>query len=292
METPTPTTVQHSVVAYDRRRIYVMLRDWTPELLEADLAARRFGACLAPEEATELSGHLTAWRQRALGVMSLRDTLLIDPRRGRRVFNLLCTALTKGRAAVPDTLATMLPAAPADLAAPPAALTDLATHGALARRASAEGLTLALITAAGDYPFPDDLDGLLPTPLKSSRPELGFEPPRGWRWRIAVLFATAGVALLIFPMMLGTIPDHPAGIPLALLTLALLIGISAGPAGFAGALCIWLIANLPGFRHGSSLLTILWPALPLMALGVALLAIDRRVRGLWHWLRRRLAAHT
>jgi hypothetical protein len=217
--------------------------------------------------------------------MSLRDTLLIDQRRGRRVFDLLCGALTKGRVAVPKRLATALPAAPADLTTLPDGTVTPDDLAALARRAATEGLTLGLIGDAGNYPFPNDLAALLPTPVPTNPPPAtGFEQPTGWRRRIAVLLAMAGVVLLTLPLTLGAIPDHPAGMPLALLTLALLIGIKAGPPGIAGALCIWLIANLPGFRHGSSLLEILWPALPLMALGVGLLALDRRVRGLWHWV--------
>lgn len=278
------------IVAYDRRRIYAMLRNWTPERLQGELAAGLFSKRLTRAEAAELSEHLTAWRQRALGPMSLRDTMLVDERRGRRVFTLLCVALTWDRAALPDGLAASLPSAPADLSAPPASATCYAELDALARRAAAEGLTLGLIASTGDYPFPDDLDGLLPTPPAGGpSKEAGFEQPSGWRWRIAVLLATAGVALLTLPLLLGAIPDHPAGLPLALMTLALLIGIKAGPAGFAGALCIWLIANLPGFRHDSSLLEILWPALPLMAVGLTLLALDRHVRALWRWIRRWVA---
>lgn len=283
---PSPTLVR--IVAYDRPQVYGLLRDGTPERLQHDLLAGHFGKRLSPEEAAELDEHLMAWRQRALGLMTLRDTLLVDPQRGRRVFDLLCRALTRGRAAVPETLAALLPAAPADLAALPADMALPSEVSALARRAAAEGLTLGLV--ADRYPFPDDLERLLPSPPPSGRaPGENFEQPTGWRWRIAVLLATAGVALLVLPLMVGTIPDHPAGLPLALITLALLIGIKAGPAGFLGALTIWLVANLPGFRHGKSLVEILWPAVPLMALGLGLLTLDRHVRALWRWLRQWLA---
>lgn len=287
MEPAAPTATRLVVVIYDRQRVYAILRDWSPERLQGELAAGHFGRRLARDEGAELGEHLTAWRQRALGAMSLRDTMLVDPRRGQRVFSLLCAAVTKGRATLPEGLAGALPEAPADLAALPEAAAGRAELAALARGAAADGLTLGLIGATGDYPFPTDLAGLLPGPPASGRPhEAGFEQPSGWRRRIAVLLATAGVALLTLPLLLGAIPDHPAGVPLALLTLALLVGIRAGPAGFAGALCIWLIANLPGFRHGRSPIEILLPALPLMAVGLALLALDRRVRALWRWLGR------
>jgi hypothetical protein len=93
---------------------------------------------------------------------------------------------------------------------------------------------------------------------------------------------------MIIPLLGGTIPQHPAGLPLALITLALLIGISARWAGWVGATSIWLVANLPSFRHGTSALALL-PALPLLAVGVALLILDRRVRALWIWIRQQIS---
>lgn len=93
--------------------------------------------------------------------------------------------------------------------------------------------------------------------------------------------------LLLLPLLGGQIPEHPAGLPLALITLALLVGIRAGWAGYAGSLCIWLVANLPGFRHGMALQA-LWPALPLLVVGLLLLSADRRVRAMWRWVRQRL----
>lgn len=288
MSLPPPSAASVTIAAYDRRAVYAMLRDWTVERLRLELAAGHFGAGLAAAERAELDEHLTAWRQRALGPMPLRDAALVDGRRGRRVFDLLCAATTRARAAVPAGRAGLLPAAPAPLAALPGALAAEGELAALARLA-AEGLDLAVLDGTGAFPFPAELPALTPSPPAPyrRRPHL-FEQPTGWRRRIAALLAVAGVALLALPLLLGHIPDHPAGAPLALLTLALLVGIKAGPAGFAGSLCIWLVANLPGFRYGSSPLAILWPALPLIAAGLVLLWLDRSVRALWGWLRRQV----
>lgn len=283
MSLPRANEVSVTVAAYDRRAVYAMLRGWTTDRLRAELASGGFGAGLAADRRAELDGHLTAWAQRALGQLPLRDALLVDGQRGRRVFDLLCAATTRARAAAPPEIAAGLPRPPAGLPRAPDGLAGGERLGALA----AEGLDLAVLGPDGAYPFPADLEALTPDPPLPLRPRAPlFEQPTGWRRRIAVLLAVAGVALLALPLMLGRIPDHPAGAPLALLTLALLVGIKAGPAGFAGALCIWLVANLPGFRYGSSLLAILWPALPLMAAGIALLWLDRRVRAMWAWLRR------
>lgn len=277
-----------SVAAYDRLAVNELLVGWTPARLRAELAARRFGAGLSPLERAELEAYLTAWVQRALGAMPLRDALLADRRRAQRVYDLICRALTYAEAAVPPELADGLPAAPCPLTTLPDRLAEAPHVVAVGAMARAEGLALTILDRTGSYPFPDDLVALTPSPPPVTRPQLPpFEQPTGWRRRIAVLLATAGIALLGLPMLLGHIPDNPAGMPLALLTLALLVGIKAGPAGYAGSLCIWLVANLPGFRHGSSLFAILWPAVPLMAAGLSLLWFDPRVRAMWGWLRGR-----
>jgi hypothetical protein len=100
-----------------------------------------------------------------------------------------------------------------------------------------------------------------------------------------MFLALTGVALLGIPLLTGHLPSQPAGIPLALLTLALLLGIKAGWQGYAGSICIWLVANLPGFHHGT--MVDLWLAIPLLVAGVILLALDRRVRVMWRWIRNR-----
>lgn len=275
-----------SIVAYDREAVYAIVRDWTAHYLLQELQARRFGARLSAQQAQELAAHLYAWIQRALGTMPLRDALLVDERRGRRVFALLCVALTTARVAVPPGYSATLPPAPSNLEALPPELADTPALGALAEAASA-GLCLATQRAADDFPFPTDLDTLVaPPPQRAATGEDSFEQPTGWRRRIAILLVAGGVLLLALPLLGGVIPEHPAGLPLALLTLGLLVGIHAGWAGYAGSLCIWLVANLPGFRHGIAL-TALWPALPLLAVGLLLLGADRRIRTMWRWIRRR-----
>jgi len=278
-----PSAPAISIAAYDREAAYAIVRDWTAQHLLQELRAGRFGARLSAQHAQELEAHLRDWGQRALGVMPLRDALLVDERRGRRVFALLCVALTTARVPVPPGPAATLPPAPADLAALPA---DLAATPALVEAASA-GLTLATQRAADEFPFPADLDALVaPPPRRVQASATSFEQPTGWRRRIAILLVAGGVLLLALPLLGGTIPEHPAGLPLALLTLGLLVGIRAGWAGYAGSLCIWLVANLPGFRHGIAL-TALWPALPLLVVGLLLLSVDGRIRAMWRWIRRR-----
>jgi hypothetical protein len=276
-----------AIAAYGRGEVYAMLSGWTADELRGALGEGRIGERLAPDERAELLEHLTAWAKRALGPMPLRDALLVDERRGRRVFALLCAAHTLARAPLPAELAAALPAPPAPLAALPAELAARPELASVAVAASA-GAALALQAAPDDYPYPDDLATLLPAPPRAYRAaQVPFQQATGWRRRLAALLAATGVALLGIPVLMGHIPAAPAGIPLALLTLALLVGIRARWPGYAGAFCIWLVANLPGFRHGTAP-GALWPALPLMIVGLLLLSLDRHVRAMWRWLRERL----
>lgn len=275
-----------SIAAYDRKQVYAIIRDWTVQYLAQQVRSGFAGERLTPEEARELEQLLTAWEQRALGAMPLRDALMVDERRGRRVFALLCKVHTVTRTPVqpgPSTTPATTPRAldPDDL---PAELRTLPSLTGLAQEAKHQGLALTVQRQPDEFPFPDDLETLLAPPPRP--PQEDFEQPTGWRRRIAMLLAVSGVLMLALPLLSGHIPQRPAGVPLALLTLALLIGIRAGWAGYGGAFCMWLVANLPGFHHGTPLHS-LWPAFPLLAIGLTLLAADRRVRAVWRWLRRR-----
>jgi hypothetical protein len=279
------------LAAYDRTRACDLLRSSTAQGLRDALRGGHFGAALSPSDRAELDDLLTAWLQRALGGVFLRDALLVDGRRGPRVFGLICAGVTRARATMPPDLAALLRArGSGDLT-----LTDLADLAfrdpALARLADIagrEGLALALLDQSASYPLPADLDSLLPVPLPAhSFAGEGFSPPSGSRRAVAIALAVGGISLMLIPLLGGSIPQHPAGLPLALITLALLIGISARWAGWVGSSCIWLVANLPSFRHGTSLLALL-PALPLLALGLALLLLDRRVRAMWVWVRQQI----
>ncbi|EFO79922.1 hypothetical protein OSCT_2215 [Oscillochloris trichoides DG-6] len=279
---------QPLLVAYDRTRVRELLRNTTAQSLHDALRTGTFGANLSPVERAELDALLTAWMQRALGYVFLRDALLVDAQRGPRVFDLICAELTSEQLELSPDLAAALRGrdlsslTPTDLAA-------LHVHAAAVSRitehAQRSGLHLALLEAAGSYPLPDDLDRLLPSiPLHLPRAEDYFVPPTGLRRWVAVTLAVAGILLLLIPILSGTIPKHPAGLPLALITLALMVGIKAGWAGYCGALCLWLVPNMPGFRSDRHL-TELLPYVPLLLGGVALLIYDRRVRALWAWLR-------
>jgi hypothetical protein len=137
------------------------------------------------------------------------------------------------------------------------------------------------------YALPATLEILLPpTPEPYIDPALRFEPPSGWRRAIAVALVMLGVGVFGVPLLVGDKLAQPAGLPLALLTLGLLIGIRAGWVGYVGSFCIWLVPNLPGFHYDTPLAT-LPIMIPLLLVGLVLLACDRRVRALWRWIRLR-----
>jgi|GEM_PF-590672 len=287
MSSDRPRGSPINIVVYDRTLVETILRDWSTQQLAQEVRAGRFGTRLNPRQAAELEALLMAWRQRALGPMPLRDALLVDEERGRRVFALICAALAVRRAAVPPELQAALPDGPVDLERLPEPLAADPTLSALAETAARDGLRLAVQQAPDAFPYPDNLEALTPPPPRAPRAADEFEQPTGWRRNGAILLAASGALLLLLPLLGGQIPEHPAGLPLALITLALLVGIRAGWAGYAGSLCIWLVANLPGFRHGMALQA-LWPALPLLVVGLLLLSADRRVRAMWRWVRQRL----
>lgn len=280
-----------AIVAYDRGRATELLRDSTASLLRSALRSGEFEGRLNAAAMGELDELLMDWEQRALGPMPLRDALLVDSQRGQRVYNLICQALTRERLVVPAPLAIHLPTAPVELPMLPTALAAEPELQALLRRAQTSGLALAWQARPDSFPLPADLDRLVADPPQPY-PRQGFEQPRGLRRRLSVALAGSGATLLAFPLLLGQIPDHPAGLPLALITLALLIGIRAGLAGFCGSACIWLVANLPEFRHGTTLSHVLWPALPLLVAGVLLLSADERIRAMWAWIRGQFGGET
>ncbi len=277
------------LVAYDNERLSAILRDWSVDQLRWELDDGLFASQLSHHAQEELRLITIAWSQRALGAMPLRDALLIDPVRGKRVNYLLGLALTEEvcSAAPPELLPLAKQEAPLEpqrLRQSLAGLQSSCLERCL-ERAEHQSLRLACALYDNDelYPYPD-LDQLLPAPPHT--PYAGsFEQPRGLRRAVAMILVLFGSILLAWPLLLGRLPEQPAGWPLALMTVALLIGIRAGYAGYLGAACIWAVANLPTFHYGT--LINLWPALPLLVAGVILLALDRRVRLMWRWIRRR-----
>ncbi len=287
-----------TLVAYNRTRAAELLRTWTAQQVFDDAYAGRFSTTLTDQQVEELV-HLTgAWIQRALGPLTLRDALLVDPRRGATVYNLICTMQTVAHVrlsahattamrqmgtgemalhqieAVLDILHTPQPDAADDA--------ERAIH-TLLEQARAEQLALVYCESENIvYPFPTDLASLL-TPLPAAFPHQSpqFEYPTGIRRTLAIVLVLIGVGLLGIPLIMGSMPVQPAGVPLALLTLALLVGIKARWPGYIGAVCVWLVPNLPGFHHGT-LTTILWPGIALLLGGIILLAYDRQVRAMWY----------
>ncbi len=277
---------QMYLVAYNRDHVIELLRTTTPQQLRTDLRSGRMGQRLSPAQRAELDAILFDWEQRALGAMPLRDTLLVDTERGPRAYGLLCADVSMERLKLPPTQISQHPMAAGDLhTLPPTLANDPALQG-LGHFAQRAGLTLAIQHTPTDFSLPTNLDALLPPEPTPFNPEL-FEPPRGWRRMLAVVLATSGMTLLGMPVLVGQLPEYPAGLPLALITTALLVGVRAGRAGYVGSLCIWLVAQLPSFRHDTTA-SLIWPALPLIAAGLLLLSVDRRVRTMWAWIRRQM----
>lgn len=288
-----------TLVAYNRDRATEMLRCYTPQRLLDEVKSGHIGTTLNRNEIDELTTLLQDWVQRALGLVTLRDALWVDTRRGPRVYDLLCTMLTAAACQVPHELASS-DALPDNVALTPQQVRDaFGSSGGVALHhceqleglldcAEAEGLVLTRSDGTTPrYPFPDNLDSLLlPSPVPYTESAIRFEQPAGWRRGLAILLVVLGVASLGIPLLLGTMLAQPAGLPLGLLTLGLLVGIRAGWPGYIGALCIWLVPNLPTF-HYSSNLTALWSDIPLLVVGMALLACDRHVRAMWRWIVRR-----
>ncbi|MCU0491853.1 MAG: hypothetical protein MUD01_09715 [Chloroflexaceae bacterium] len=279
------------LVAYDQQRASAMLQEWSATRLLQELEAGHFGVLLSDDERCELHDLLQAWVQRALGPMPLRDAILVDPQRGWRVYDLICIALADGPRELPPESGAALTALNTIPLTPEQLRQRLNSHGgtdgisAMLARAETENLVFTYSSVLPlRFPQPD-LDTLMPPLPPAARTTERFEHPSGRRRIFAMALALLGVLLLAIPMLFGEIPAQPAGLPLALITLALLVGVRARWPGYLGSVCIWLVANLPGFSHNR--MVALWPDVPLLVLGVCLLALDSRIRLMWRWIRAR-----
>lgn len=276
------------IAAYDRRAVETLVTTLTPRQLLAELSGESFDRGLDEELRAHLDEACQVWVRLALADLPLRDALIVDPMRGGQVWDALCAQHITARCTLHnDEASGSLRAAYAAGVAP--RLDELPTTPALAdaRAAVTRGAALAAWPAATAprFPPPDQLERLLPPlPSAMAAPQITFEQPEGVRRLVATLLVLAGSALVGGPMLFGSIPSNPAGLPLALLTLGLLIGIRARPIGYVGSVCIWLVANLPGFHHDG--LAHVWPFVPLLILGLILLALDPRVRAMWRWIRK------
>lgn len=295
------------LVAYDLDSVTRIVRDWTGDRLLHDLDRGRVCESLHPHERRALRDLLIDWHRRALGKVMLRDAMLVDRQRGQQIYTLLCRSFTHSSHPVPAAAAPLFAAgaAPPDLPALRVALDELGTRPAIATEQAmalalldgvllqAERHALALYcspTTANEpvqFPLPAHLESLLPTLPPAPQPRLGalFVPPSGWRRTLAITLAAVGILWLAVPLLLGQVPIRPAGAPLGLLTLALLVGIRAGWAGYAGSLYLWLVPNLPWFHYGQRFDWLL--TLPLLVAGTVLIAMDKHIRALWWWIWRR-----
>jgi hypothetical protein len=274
--------VPKSLIAYNRNHVFELLREGTGDGLWQALACGAFGMRLSQGERQELALLFEAWHSRALGQVMLRDAVLVDPQRGQRLYSLLCAAHVVALIHLPGVMVS-----PSGEIAPEAVRQFGGAATALALRAEAEGLQLCVVDEPLNIPLPiAQIESLVPPwPRAPREPELRFEQPGGVRRWAAIILATAGALSLIVPLLMGDIPAQAAGLPLALLTLALLIGIQARWPGYLGSLLIWSVANLPGFHRDT--VHLLWPAIPLLSVGLILLALDQQIRAMWRWISRK-----
>jgi hypothetical protein len=293
------------ITAYDRPWIETILRDWNAQQLLQRVHAGDFAEDLSDDELAELTDILVEWQRRALSTVTLRDAIQVDQRRGTRLHDLLCQAGVIGQIRLLDSSAPLVKLCsarngvtwlePTELRRAFALhkrVTDPTTNvripaglAALMRQADDGKLGLLCSAEPGPpFPLPHNIDTLLPPPPAAyDEPPLLFEQPTGWRRKLAIGLALSGVAALTLPLLAGELPTRPAGLPLGLFTLALLVGIRAGWPGYLGALVLWLVPNLPGFQYGTTP-ALFWPTLPLSVIGLILLACDRYVWALWRWI--------
>ncbi|NJP07434.1 MAG: hypothetical protein HC837_18320 [Chloroflexaceae bacterium] len=188
------------LVLFDRQQVIEILRSVTPQHLLRDLEAGHVGTSLSQQQRQEFHQLLQDWVRRALGMVTLRDALKVDPTRGRRVYDLLCQAFTVGQYPLSPTLAQQMglpagvvfepqelrtrPSLPTHLpqrdpgsaqTETPAPLSELDLPAVLAQ-ADAANLALAYVPAdqEASYPWPEHLDSLLPPPLT---PDQAPHPP-------------------------------------------------------------------------------------------------------------------
>ncbi len=278
-----------TLAAYARPAALEMVRCWTPRQLFEALKTQQFGTTLREEEARELETLLQDWMQRALGLVTLRDAIWVDPQRGARVYALICAALTVATCPLPPTIDQALQSldtpelSPAQVRALTRSNHDQAALAMLLQQAERDNLTLIRTSSNGvSIPLPPHLEQLVPPPPPPYHPPPPrFEQPVGWRRTLALALVIAGVGALGGPLLMGHIPAQPAGVPLGLLTLGLLVGIRARWPGVTGAFCLWLVANLPDFHHGTRFSP--WSLLLFVA-GIVLLSFDYHVRALWYWI--------
>lgn len=280
-----------TLTAYNRDRAYTIVRFWSPQQLLDAVQTEQFGASLSTEDIQSLVTLLCEWTQRALGVVSLRDALWVDPQRGKQVYDMLCTILTEATCEVQSGSSLT-----ADMSAyrdiPVQHVRDMVAQKerqeqehdtalrAFLEHSEAHALMLVYHDGEIHFPFPDNLDDV-PPPSAIDTPVSEFVPPTGWRRTVASMLVAVGVITFVLPLLKDNVVEQPAGLPLGLLTLGLLVGIRAGWSGYSGALFLWLVANLPDFRHDAQVR--IWP-LVLFLIGMLLLSRDKHVQALWLWV--------
>jgi hypothetical protein len=308
------------LVVYSKPRARELLHAWTPQQLCDALKSGQFGATLTTGESEELEKLLHEWMQRALGSVTLRDALWVDPHRGARVYDLVCAALTVERCVLPPAAEQVLSELNGvDMS--PQQVRDMLANGDVysqdmvceSQRESqhsqgaspsstlhdvverAESLNLPLTwyhETGPHYPFPHDLDldldlDSLPCPHAGScnSSETHSDQSVNWRRTLAVLLVCLGCGGLGVRLLVRHAPPPSTRFSPGLLTLGTLVGIRAGWPGYTGGLCLWL-ASLPHSSGQEKGRFLVWKA-ALFVFGVVFLFSDRQVRVWLHMGRAR-----
>lgn len=217
------------LVAYDRERVLSWVRERSPQWLLTALDAPAddpmadpiFATSLHDREREILVDLLREWEQRALGIVTLRDAMWVDPLRGEQVFTYLCQLMTVERLPLSEdisasTVQQMVQQAAHGRGGASSTEGDGVDRGAtrahdqpntqfnaiktLVSRAETDGLDIVYYEqTTPHYPLPANLEELTPPdplPPDESIEQCGY--PTVWQYKIMVVLILLGIIILSF----------------------------------------------------------------------------------------------